>query len=98
MQQKPPPIPWGSTIGPLALGNQLHYLPMVSRKNLPKFLGYGKVSAEDHINAFFSACAVLGVQYEDVSIWLFVETLIDVATEWFNQIFAGSINNWMTLI
>lgn len=68
MQKNPPPVPWGAAIGPLALGNQLHDMPTSSRKHLPKFLEDGKIFVEDHINAFFTACAILGVQYEDVSI------------------------------
>lgn len=54
-------VPWGAAIGPLALGNQLHDLPIGSRKHLPKFSGDGKVTAEDHISAFFTACAILRV-------------------------------------
>lgn len=94
----PQPVPWGAAIGPLALGNQLHDLPTGSRKHLPKFSGDGKVTAEDHISAFFTACAILGVQYEDVSVRIFVETLIDAAAEWFNQLPSGSITNWATLL
>lgn len=98
MLQNPPPVPWGASIGPLALGNQLHDLPTGSRKHLPKFSGDGKVSVEDHIGTFFTACAILGVQYEDVFVRLFFETLIDAAVEWVNQLSMGSIHNWETLI
>ena len=41
-----PPVPWGAPIGPLALGNQLHDMPISSQKILPKFFGDGKVTID----------------------------------------------------
>lgn len=75
------PVPWGVFIGPLALGNQLHDIPTRTQKILPKIFGDGKVTTNEHISLFFIASGVLEIQYEDVSICLFVETFIDAAIE-----------------
>lgn len=82
-QAPQPPVPWGAAIGPSALGNQLHDMPVGSRKLLPKFSGDGKVTTDQHISAFFTASGVLAIQHEDVYVRLFVETLIEAAAEWF---------------
>ena len=72
--------PWAMATGPLAL-NTYHPLPTVSRKNFPKFLGDGKVTTDEQIKAFFAATHILGVRHEDVVVRLFIETLIDSATD-----------------
>ncbi|KAH9293134.1 hypothetical protein KI387_041663 [Taxus chinensis] len=85
-------VPWGNAIGPLALPAR-HELPRGSRKILPKFDGDGKTSPDDHISAFFAACAVLSVEYEDVAIRLFIETLHDIAADWFHHLPNGCITS-----
>lgn len=77
------PTPWRVAIKPLNLGSWLHDLPKGSRKIIPKFRGDGKVTLEEHIDAFFVAFSILGVQHEDIVIRLFVESLTDDANEWF---------------
>lgn len=51
--------PWGPSVGPLALGENLNPLPKGSRDHLPKFSGDGKVMIDDHLNAFNVDCDVL---------------------------------------
>lgn len=75
--------PWGNDFGPLNLTPPLHELPRNSRKNFPKFYGDGKVHPDEHIVAFSIACGVIGVEFEDVVVRLFVETLQGAATYWF---------------
>ena len=71
-------VTWAVATGPLNFA-AYHPLPSSSRKNIPKFLGDGKVTTDEHIRKFFIAINVLGVNHEDVAVWLFVETLTEVA-------------------
>lgn len=66
------PLPCGKNTSPLALTPPLHDLPRGLRKNFPKFHGDGKQHIDGHISAFIIVCGVLGVEYEDVSVLLFV--------------------------
>lgn len=89
--------PWGPAVGPLALGANLHSLPKGSREHLPKFNGDGRVTVDEHLNAFNVACGVLAVQHEDVAIRLFVQTLTEGAADWFYHLPNGVITNWQDL-
>lgn len=89
--------PWGAQRGPLALGANLDPLPEGAREVLPKFSGDGKKSTDEHLNAFNTACAVLVVATENVVVRLFVQTLIDDATDWFRHLPQGTITNWTTM-
>lgn len=86
-------VPWGNTIKPLQLGAN-NNLPQDSWKNFPKFNGDGKVSADEHITTFFAACNIVNPQHEDVAVRMFVETLIENATDWFQHLPMGCITNW----
>lgn len=90
--------PWGNVFGPLSLALPLHALPEGSRKNFPKFFGDGQQHPDEHVAAFYSACGVHGVEYKDVSVRLFVETLQGVAADWFYHLAPRTITNWATLI
>ncbi|KAH9298467.1 hypothetical protein KI387_030149, partial [Taxus chinensis] len=46
---------------------------------------------------FIDACGVLGVEHEDVSVRLFIETLQDNAADWFYDLPAGAITDWNTM-
>ena len=89
--------PWGAQVGPLALGANLDALPKGAREVLPKFSGDGKRSTDEHLNAFNTTCAVLGIATKNVALRLFVQTLIDDATDWFHHLPQGSITNWATM-
>ncbi|KAH9320262.1 hypothetical protein KI387_022031, partial [Taxus chinensis] len=91
------PLPWGHRVGPLALTQPLHELPRGNWKNFPKFKGDGKVHPDEHIAAFIVACGVLGVEHEDVSVRLFIETLQDNAADWFYHLPANAITDWNTM-
>lgn len=89
--------PWGIAFGPLSLTAPLHKLPKGTRKNLPKFLGDGFQHLDKHIAAFYIACGVLGVEHEDVSMRLFIETLHGATTDWFYHLPNACITSWVTL-
>lgn len=93
-----PPIgPWGNAFGPLCLAAPLHELPRVSRKHLPKFQGDGKQHPDEHITAFYIIFGILGIEHEDVSIRLFIESLQGVAAKWFFTLPNASITDWASL-
>lgn len=75
--------PWGAVVGPLNLCLNLNALPKGARDHLPKFSGDGKVTVNEHLNAFNVSLGVIAVQHEDVAIRLFVQTLTEVAANWF---------------
>lgn len=84
---------WGAQVGPLSLGANLHPLPKGAREVLPKFYGDGKKSTDEHLNAFNIAWEILAVTHEDVSVRLFVQTLIEDAANWFHHLPQGSITD-----
>ncbi|XP_059078063.1 uncharacterized protein LOC131876637 [Cryptomeria japonica] len=77
--------PWGAAVGPPALVAH-NPLPKGAKDVLPKYKGDGKVSVEEHLSSFNVAIGILAVQYEDVAIRLFVQTLTEGAAEWFSQL------------
>ena len=84
---------WGSQVGPLALGANIHPLPKGARELLPKFYGDGKKFTDEHLNSFNTTCAVLVVSHEDVAMRLFVQILIEDSTDWFHHLPQGSITD-----
>lgn len=92
-----PPIPWGNAFGPLSLATPLYALPRFSCKNIPKIYGDGNKHPNEHIVSFYIVCEVLGVEHEDFSIRLFIETLQGVAVDWFHNLSIETITNWATL-
>ncbi|KAH9314856.1 hypothetical protein KI387_023483, partial [Taxus chinensis] len=52
---------------------------------------------DEHLSVFFISYGVLAVEHEDVSVRLFIETLHDLAGEWFYRIAPGTITNWATM-
>ena len=99
LQVVPPPNmainqPWGQNIGPLNLGVNPTPLPKGATKVLPKFSVDGKVSTDDHLSAFHSTCIVISVPTQEIVVRLFVRTLTDATTDWFNHLPPHSIANW----
>lgn len=86
-------IHWGNSIGPLFLAAN-DDLPRASHNFFTKFNGYGKVSANEHIAAFFAACSVIFPQYEDVVVIMFIETLVENAYDWFQHLPLGCMISW----
>ena len=86
--------PWGKNIWPLNLGVNPTPLPKGATKVLPKFSGDGKVSTEDCLSAFHSACVIISVPAQEFSVRLFMWMLTDTATDWFNHLPHHSITSW----
>jgi hypothetical protein len=77
---------------PLILPNPVASMPMGDyQKYMPKFTGEGDVSAEEHIEAFYSYAENLNIEQEDVWTRVFVQILDGHARKWFKEIPAGSI-------
>lgn len=89
--------PWGATVGPLNLGLNLNPLSKGARDHLPKFSGDGKITVDEHLNAFNVACGIIVVQHEYVAMRLFVHTLTGVATDWFYHLPNSVITTWQDL-
>ena len=88
---------WGAAFGPLNLAEPLHALPQGSRKNFPKFYGDGKQHPNEHIKTLYIAVGVFGVEHEDISIRLFIETSQSIAADWFYNLEPNSIIDWASL-
>lgn len=89
--------PQGIFVGPLTLGANLNPLPKGARDHLAKFSGDGKVSIDEHLNAFNVSCGVLAIQHEDVVVRFFVQTLIEVEIDWFYHLPNCAITIWQDL-
>lgn len=87
---------WGTHFGPLSLPQYLA-LPTGSRNFFLKFNGEDSLITNDHIQAFTIACAVLGLNEENEFVRLFVESLIEAATNWFQSLEDGCIIDWNNL-
>ncbi|KAH9291358.1 hypothetical protein KI387_043453, partial [Taxus chinensis] len=89
-----PNVPWGGNTSPISLAQPLHELPKGSRKNFPKFRGDGSQLPKEHVATFITACGVLGIEHEDVSVQLFVESLQEKYFEWFYMLPPRSVTYW----
>jgi hypothetical protein len=77
---------------PLILPNPVSTMPTEDyQKYMPKFTGEGDVSAEEHIEAFYSYAENLNIEEEDVWTRVFVQSLDGHARKWFKELPAGSI-------
>jgi hypothetical protein len=77
---------------PLVLPNQPAAMPTGDyQKYMPKFTREGDVTAEEHIEAFYSYAENLNI--EDVDVWtrVFVQSLDGHARKWFKELPAGSV-------
>jgi hypothetical protein len=59
---------------PLVLLVPLHDLPKNYMKNLPKFIGEGDLTTQEHINFFDQFVDILGLEHKDVYSKLLVQT------------------------
>jgi hypothetical protein len=79
---------------PLVLPVPLHDLPKNYMKNLPKFIGEGDLTAQEHINFFDQFADILGIEHEDVYSRLLVQTFEGQVRTWFRGLAAGSIRSY----
>jgi hypothetical protein len=59
---------------PLSLPTNLHDLPENYMKSLPKFIGEGDLTTTEHMTLFDQFADILGIEYVDVYMILFVQT------------------------
>jgi hypothetical protein len=77
---------------PLILPNPVSAMPTGDyQKYMPKFTGEGDVTAEEHLEAFYSYAKILNIEEEDVWTPVFVQSLDGHARKWFKELPAGSI-------
>jgi hypothetical protein len=77
---------------PLILPNPVSAMPTGDyQKYMPKFIGEGNVSTEEHIEAFYSYVENLNIEEEDVWTQVFVQSLDGHARKGFKELPAGSI-------
>jgi hypothetical protein len=77
---------------PLILPNPVSSMPTGDyQKYMPKFTGEGDVTAEEHIEAFYSYAENLNIEEEDVWTRVFVQSLDGHARKWFKELPVGSI-------
>jgi hypothetical protein len=62
------------------------------QKYMPKFIGEGDVTIEEHIEAFYSYAENLNIEDTDVWTRVFVQSLDDHARKWFKELPASSID------
>jgi hypothetical protein len=78
---------------PLLLPQPLNALPADGYlKQLPKFTGEGDITAEEHLEAFYSFTDDHVIMHADVWMRIFVHSLEGEARKWFRALPPGSIN------
>ena len=58
---------------------------------MPKFIGEGDFTAEEHLEAFYSYVENINIEQEDVWTRVFVQSLDGQARKWFKELLVGSI-------
>jgi hypothetical protein len=82
-----------SRYGPLVLPQPLNSLPTDGYlKKLPKFMGEGDITAEAHLESFYSFIDNHAIENEDVWMMIFVHSLDGEARKWFRALPPGSID------
>jgi hypothetical protein len=77
---------------PLVLPNPLNAMPTGDyQKYMPKFSGVEEVTAEEHLELFYSYVDNLNITDEDVWMRVFVQSLDGEARRWFRELTPGSI-------
>jgi hypothetical protein len=77
---------------PLILPNPLSAMPTGDyQKYMPKFIGVGEYTAEEHIEAFYAYVENINISEEDVWTRVFVQSLDGQDRKWFKELPANSI-------
>jgi hypothetical protein len=92
----PPPNPMDVIVvaryAPLVLPNNIHPLPGNDyMKYLPRFDNGGETTVEEHLTAFYSFADNFQVDYDDVWMKIFVQSLDGEVRKWFVKLRANSI-------
>jgi hypothetical protein len=82
-----------ASYAPLVLPQPLNTLPADGYlKQLPKFTGEGDITAEEHLEAFYSFTDDHVIMHADVWMRIFVHSLEGEARKWFRALPPGSID------
>lgn len=87
---------WKPQFGPFHLPH-FTAMPGGSKKYFPEYVERGDQDLDSHIQAFNTACGVLGVLEEDVYVRLFVKSHVDDIGVWFQHLEDGCITGWSVL-
>jgi hypothetical protein len=78
---------------PLPLPTNLHYLRQGYDQRLKQFGAEGDITTQQHLDRFLYFCDLEDVDYEDVKMRLFAQSLGGEAKKWFRTLPTGSILN-----
>jgi hypothetical protein len=76
---------------PLNLLGEKHDLSVLPKGTLKEFFGDGEIDAKRHLHLFLDVCDFHRVEYEDVMVRLFLQTLLGGAYEWYTTLPSISI-------
>eukprot|EP01018_Ginkgo_biloba_P005995 Gb_06784 [translate_table: standard] len=75
--------------------NHPHDMPTREyKKDLLKFSGNSAVSVDDNLAQFYNVVENMEIEYEDVVMKMFVQTLEGEARAWYKSLGAGSVTGW----
>ena len=89
-----PPKPMAARFAPLRLPAALHDLPQNYSQRIYLFDGEGDITAKQHVAKFEDFIDLEEVDYPDVKMWLFAQSLSGEAKKWFKDLPPGSIVNF----
>ena len=89
-----PPRPMEARFSPLRLPPLLHDLPQNYSQRVSLFDGEGDVTAKQHVAKFEDFIDLEEVDYPDVKMRLFAQSLSGEAKKWFKDLPNGSIVNF----
>jgi hypothetical protein len=82
---------------PLNILGEKHDLPVLPKGTLKEFSGDGTIDAKRHLNLFLDVCDFHRVEYDDVMVRLFLQTLSGRAYEWYTTLPSRSIGSFNDL-
>jgi hypothetical protein len=74
-----------------------HELLILTKGTLKEFSGDGTIDAKRHVDLFLDVCDFHLVEYDDVMVRLFLQTLSDQAYQWYKTFPTRSIGSFNDL-
>ncbi len=82
---------------PLVFPHTLHLIPEYYLELLPRYNGEKEIIADKHLDAFHNYMEDLNVQFEDVYMRLFIQSLVGEPMRSFRSLPISSIYSWEML-
>jgi hypothetical protein len=82
---------------PLNILGEQHDLHVLPKGTLKEFSGDGAIDAKRHLHLFLDVCDFHRVEYDDVMVRLFLQTLSGRAYEWYTTLPSRSIRSFNDL-